>query len=576
MAIALVPLGWTVLFATAGALTPGRDELHRRRRRSAGACRGGVRGAHHVRDRGEAAADAARRAASPLRLGELSVAAAAAAASGQSTMPGAERVRAAHARLRSAAFEGVPSLGRSAGRAAGALGAPAGGPLGAARGAWPARRVAAASCPARRRARSEAPLGGAAAAGRGAAQTRPARRPRAPAQRGRDHRQRARATPAPRWRRARPQGRASAARAARPRAARHAAARGTGRARATGKTRGERSAGRQRRVVPVRARQPGAARPAPARPAACAQGAAEAAERPSSRSEAPAPKAAPAHADGTHPGRKVTTTHAATRRPAAPAPRQAAIAPPGQRSKPPELLRPPPPKEPARRAPAKRRPRHGAGRDPPHLPLAGSGAEAGRLHDRQWAVLIAGASAVLGLVYLAHLPTKPAITLCVFVDRAAGRADLCLGERRAATRRAVARYVALALGPHALPASAARIRAARAAWCPRVHRRSGRRSLAADGHLTTRARGAAVRGALGLMSTQRDAPPTCSGSPRSARTGCSCARTATYVRYLEVGVGQPARAGSGRGRAGLRRVRSARRAAAGPSVPSALRAGHSA
>lgn len=34
---------------------------------------------------------------------------------------------------------------------------------------------------------------------------------------------------------------------------------------------------------------------------------------------------------------------------------------------------------------------------------------------RQWCALIAGASAVLGLVFLAHLPTKPAITLCVFV-----------------------------------------------------------------------------------------------------------------------------------------------------------------
>jgi hypothetical protein len=33
---------------------------------------------------------------------------------------------------------------------------------------------------------------------------------------------------------------------------------------------------------------------------------------------------------------------------------------------------------------------------------------------RQWALLIAGASVVLGLVYLAHLPTKAAITLCVF------------------------------------------------------------------------------------------------------------------------------------------------------------------
>ena len=34
---------------------------------------------------------------------------------------------------------------------------------------------------------------------------------------------------------------------------------------------------------------------------------------------------------------------------------------------------------------------------------------------KQWAVLIAGTLAVLGLVYLAHLPGKPAITLCVFV-----------------------------------------------------------------------------------------------------------------------------------------------------------------
>jgi hypothetical protein len=34
---------------------------------------------------------------------------------------------------------------------------------------------------------------------------------------------------------------------------------------------------------------------------------------------------------------------------------------------------------------------------------------------KQWALLIAGASGVLGVVYLAHLPSKPAITLCVFV-----------------------------------------------------------------------------------------------------------------------------------------------------------------
>jgi hypothetical protein len=34
---------------------------------------------------------------------------------------------------------------------------------------------------------------------------------------------------------------------------------------------------------------------------------------------------------------------------------------------------------------------------------------------KQWALLIAGALSVLGLVYLAHLPSRPAITLCVFV-----------------------------------------------------------------------------------------------------------------------------------------------------------------
>lgn len=33
---------------------------------------------------------------------------------------------------------------------------------------------------------------------------------------------------------------------------------------------------------------------------------------------------------------------------------------------------------------------------------------------RQWMALIAGSGAVLGLVELAHLPAKPAITLCVF------------------------------------------------------------------------------------------------------------------------------------------------------------------
>jgi hypothetical protein len=33
---------------------------------------------------------------------------------------------------------------------------------------------------------------------------------------------------------------------------------------------------------------------------------------------------------------------------------------------------------------------------------------------RQWAALIAATCAVLGFVYVAHVPTKPALTLCVF------------------------------------------------------------------------------------------------------------------------------------------------------------------
>jgi hypothetical protein len=34
---------------------------------------------------------------------------------------------------------------------------------------------------------------------------------------------------------------------------------------------------------------------------------------------------------------------------------------------------------------------------------------------KQWAALIAGGSAVLGVVRVTHLPARPAITLCVFV-----------------------------------------------------------------------------------------------------------------------------------------------------------------
>ncbi len=131
VAIALVPLGWTVLFATAGALCLDATSF------TGGA--GGVPG--HVAAAFAGLITFAIAVKLPLMLlGELrhlfggaSSGAGSAGSAGQSTMPGAERVRAAHARLRTAALQGIPSLGASAGRAAGALGAPAGGPLGAAR-----------------------------------------------------------------------------------------------------------------------------------------------------------------------------------------------------------------------------------------------------------------------------------------------------------------------------------------------------------------------------------------------------------------------------------------------------------
>ncbi len=130
MAVMLVPLGWTMLFATAGALCLDATSF------TGGA--GGVPG--HVAAAFAGLITFAIAVKLPLMLlGELrhlfgsAFSGGGGGSSGQSTMPGAERVKAAHARLRSGAFEGVPSLGRSAGRAAGALGAPAGGPLGAAR-----------------------------------------------------------------------------------------------------------------------------------------------------------------------------------------------------------------------------------------------------------------------------------------------------------------------------------------------------------------------------------------------------------------------------------------------------------
>ncbi len=130
LAVALVPLGWTILFATAGALSldatsftgaSGRLPAH-----VAAAFAGLITFVIAVR--------------LPLMLlGEIrhifSRQTLKASTSGQqpNRMPGSERVRAAHARLRAVGLEGIPSLGHSAGRAASALGAPPGGPLGTAR-----------------------------------------------------------------------------------------------------------------------------------------------------------------------------------------------------------------------------------------------------------------------------------------------------------------------------------------------------------------------------------------------------------------------------------------------------------
>lgn len=131
-AIVLVPIGWTILFATAGALTLDATSV------THGA--GGLPG--HIAAAFAGLITFILAVKLPLMLfgelrhilgGALHGGSAGAGSQSASAMPGAERMRAAHARLRSFALEGVPSVGRSAGRAAGAMGAPEGGPLGAAR-----------------------------------------------------------------------------------------------------------------------------------------------------------------------------------------------------------------------------------------------------------------------------------------------------------------------------------------------------------------------------------------------------------------------------------------------------------
>jgi hypothetical protein len=129
LAVALIPVGWTVLFATAGALALDATSFT-----------GGAGGLpEHVAAAFAGLITFVLAVRLPIVLfthaRHLMFAAAAGgrAGAGAQTLPGAERVSAAQARLRSVAFDAAPAVGRTVGVAAGALGAPAGGPVGAIR-----------------------------------------------------------------------------------------------------------------------------------------------------------------------------------------------------------------------------------------------------------------------------------------------------------------------------------------------------------------------------------------------------------------------------------------------------------
>ncbi len=352
MVIVLIPLGWTVLFATAGALTLDATSF------TGGA--GGLPG--HIAAAFAGLITFVLAVKLPLMLlGEMRQLFSAASlrgggggsAQGQSTMPGAQRMQAAHARLRSAAFVGGPSLGRSAGRAAGAMGAPAGGPVGAAR-----RGLAGAA-----RRSSVLPGAAAGAAGGSFARAAAARRGAGTVKRGRgglrERMSRAGTILASAPRDARAAMAASSRRGQGP--ARSAAARGAARgarSNATGKTpasvgaagaRGGRAGGRAPRAPAGSPQSTGgpSARMGP-------KVAPKPRTGPPPGGQARAAKATPGPTSGAHPGRKVTTNahpaKPANTNPKAPGGRQAR---PQQRSKPAGPATPPPVK--------KRRPRPRSG-----------------------------------------------------------------------------------------------------------------------------------------------------------------------------------------------------------------------
>lgn len=129
LAVALIPVGWTVLFATAGALALDATSFT-----------GGAGGLpEHVAAAFAGLITFVLAVRLPIVLfaqaRHLMFAGAAGGrmGAGAQTLPGAERVSAAQARLRSVAFDAAPAVGRTVGVAAGAFGAPAGGPAGAIR-----------------------------------------------------------------------------------------------------------------------------------------------------------------------------------------------------------------------------------------------------------------------------------------------------------------------------------------------------------------------------------------------------------------------------------------------------------
>jgi hypothetical protein len=370
MAIMLVPLGWTVLFATAGALTLDATSF------TGGA--GGLPG--HVAAAFAGLITFVIAVKLPLMLlgetrhlfGASSFRGSGGGGSqGQSTMPGAQRMAAAHARLRSAAFEGVPSLGRSAGRAAGAMGAPAGGPVGGARRGLAGAARRSGVLPGVAAGAAGGSLAGAAAARRGVGGGAVKR-----GRRGlRERLARAGTIVASAPRDARAAMAASSRRAtrgpARSAAARGAArgARSTGASSATGKTpasvaaagtRGRRAGGRAPAGSPRSTRGPS--------PQAAPRVQPKPRTGPPPAGQARAGRPTPGPASGAHPGRKLSANarrEAATpAKPANTTPKAAGgrqARPEGQRSKPAGPAPPPGVKGTGQRPSVKRRPRPRSG-----------------------------------------------------------------------------------------------------------------------------------------------------------------------------------------------------------------------